>query len=129
MGGTMEPLKICILADCNDLTLAITSRVRHCGAAVTLAGTAEEVLRKISAHEADVIITDYHMKEHHGVDHILTVKRNRPFTPMIIIKGYADVVSSSLASTLTIHDYFIQPMALDTLPRVIAMARACFSAN
>jgi len=125
----METLKICIMADCNDLTLAITSRVRHCGATVTLAASAEEVLRKISAHEADVVITDYHMKEHDGIDHILTVKRNRPFTPMIIIKGYADVVSSSLASTLTIHDYFIQPMALDTLPRVIAMARACFSAN
>ncbi len=125
----METLKICIMADCNDLTLAITSRVRHCGAAVTLAASAEEVLQKISAHEADVVITDFRMKEHGGIDHILTVKRKRPFTPMIIIKGYADVVSSSLASTLTIHDYFIQPMALDTLPRVIAMARACFSVN
>ncbi len=125
----MEQLKICILADSTDLTLAISSRVRYCGAAVTLAANADEALKKISAHEADVIITDYHMKQHQGVDHILKVKRNRPFTPMIIIKGYADIVSSSLASTLTIHDYFIQPMALDTLPRVIALARACFSLN
>ena len=125
----MEPLKICIMADRNDLTLAITSRVRNCGAAVSVAASADEALKKISAHEADVIITDYHMKEHGGIDHILAVKRTKPFTPMIIIKAYADVVSSTLASTLTIHDYFIQPMALDTLPRVIAMARACYSLN
>lgn len=125
----MEQLKICILTDRNDLTLAITSRVRYCGAVVTFAANAEEVLTRISAHEADVVITDYRMKERLGVNHILMVKKQKPFTPMIIIKGYAEIVSSSLASRLTIHDYFIQPMALDSLPRVIAMARSCFSLN
>jgi DNA-binding NtrC family response regulator len=125
----MDRLKVCILADRDDLALAISLQIEHCGAAVTIASNAEEALYKISAHEADVIITDYHMKDHDGIDHIVTVKQKRPFTPMIIIKGYTDVVSARLADSLTIHDYFIQPLALDTLPRVLALARACFSLN
>lgn len=125
----MQRLKVCILADKNDLTQAISLQVEYCGAAVTLASNAQEVIRKINAHEVDIIITDYHMRNHEGIDHIVKVKQSRPFTPMIIIKGYTDVVTARLADSLTIHDYFIQPMALDTLPRVLALARACFSLN
>jgi two-component system, NtrC family, response regulator len=125
----MPRLTVCILADRDDLTLAITTQVEYCGAAVTRASNAEEALHRISRHEADIIITDYHMKDHEGIDHIVRVKRSRPFTPMIIIKGCADVVSAQLAGSLTIHDYFVQPLALDTLPRVLALARACFSLN
>ncbi|MGE5316031.1 MAG: response regulator [Acidobacteriota bacterium] len=125
----MERLNVCILADRNDLTLAIATQVEHCGARVTHAATADEVLHKISAHEADVVITDFHMRDHEGIEHIVKVKQKRPFTPMIIIKGYTDIVSAQLADSLTIHDYFVQPLALDTLPKVLALARACFSLN
>ncbi|HLP16260.1 MAG TPA: response regulator [Bacteroidota bacterium] len=125
----MQRLKVCILAEWNDFTMAISTQVEHCGAAVTLASNAQEAIRKINAHEADVIITDYHMKDDQGIDHIVTVKQSRPFTPMIIIKQCADVVTSRLADSLTIHDYFVQPLALDSLPRVLALARSCFSLN
>jgi len=81
------------------------------GYAVITAESGEEALRKLSEEKYDVVYTDIRMPGMSGLEVAEQVKARRPWTPVVIITGYATEASESRAKAAGVVSFLQKPLS------------------
>ena len=70
----------------------------------------------------DLIITDQTMPGMSGVDMVREIRTLNSDVPVVVLSGYADVVSEQIKTELQIADVLLKPVMAEELERVIGRA-------
>jgi two-component system response regulator AtoC len=82
---------------------------------VDAAANGAEGLRLTRENDYDLILTDLKMPDMDGLEFLMTIKKTRPETKVIMITGYSTVEHAEEASRLGAYDYIEKPFTPDTL--------------
>ena len=80
------------------------------GYAVITAANGEEALTKLAAEDYDLVYTDIKMPGMNGLEVAERVKAKKPWTPVVIITGYATIETAKEAVRLGACDYLAKPV-------------------
>jgi len=97
------------------------------GYSVHCAHDGADVVNLIKGNEFDLVLTDLKMKSIDGLEVLQTVKKHQPKTPVVIITGYASLLSALEAMHKGAYDYLVKPCNIKemqlTIERGIAQKR------
>ena len=83
--------RILIIDDDKDICLVLSKFLTKNGYAVDVAHRGEDGLHLLRANEYHVILCDYRLPDHTGVELLRKIKLLQPSVAVIIITGYSDV--------------------------------------
>jgi DNA-binding NtrC family response regulator len=104
------------------MRLVLATFLKRKGVQVSEASGVGEAVKKIQQERYDVVITDLKMDDGGGIAVLRAVKRHTPDTPVIILTGYATIVSAIEMMKLGAFDYLTKPCEPDELLRTIHKA-------
>ncbi len=81
------------------------------GYVVITAQNAAEALERLREQEYDVVFTDIKMPGMDGVELTERVKASRPWTPVVIITGYASLSNEQRATAAGVSDFMRKPLS------------------
>jgi DNA-binding NtrC family response regulator len=84
----------------------------------------QEGLQRACARAYDLVITDLKMPDLDGMDLIRALRERRPATPVLVITGYASVMSAVRAVRLGVCDYIEKPFTPMRLTKAVHEALA-----
>ena len=116
----MQRQPIVLVVDDDESILAAFQeflRKEHC--AMIAARSAEDALQQMKSHRVDLLITDVRLKSQSGVTLFMSAKMDLPNLPVIVITGYADVLSDQEAKTYGADYWFVKPLELDRLRKAV----------
>src|SRR5712692_9955858 len=106
---------VLIVDDERSMRMVLATFLKRKGFQVSEASGVGEALKKIQQERFDVVITDLKMDDGGGIDVLRAVKRHTPDTPVIILTGYATIVSAIETMKLGAFDYLTKPFEPDEL--------------
>ncbi|MGE0267421.1 MAG: sigma-54-dependent transcriptional regulator [Candidatus Omnitrophota bacterium] len=80
------------------------------GFRVQMASSAEEALKVLEKHPADIIITDLKLPRMSGLELLQEVKKNYERTEVIVITGYGSIETAVEAMKIGAFDYITKPI-------------------
>jgi len=89
----------------------------------------DEASRLIRANKYDVVLSDYRLPEHNGMDVLVEAKRKQQTTVVILMTGYADIRLAVKAIKQGAYDYVTKPINPDEILAAINNALAIDSSN
>ena len=90
--------------------------VRRRGHLAVIAATSQEALTILrDASDVDVVLSDIQMPSMSGIELLLQLRRMDPHLPIILMTGYANVVSATEALALGAADFLSKPFNASTL--------------
>lgn len=110
---------ILFVDDDNVVLTSLGGVLNSFGYHVTCVQESTEALKLISENEYDLVLTDLKMKDVTGVDILKAVKSEQPFTPVIILTGYATLFSAIEALQAGAHAYLIKPCNVEEIKTVV----------
>src|SRR5712692_1084739 len=113
---------VLIVDDERSMRIVLSTFLKRKGVQVSEASGVSEAVKKIQQERYDVVITDLKMDDGGGVEVLRAVKRFTPDTPVIILTGYATIVSAIETMKLGAFDYLTKPFEPDELLRTIHKA-------
>ena len=125
--------KILIVDDDAEFRLNLTEVLTGAGYQTESAVSAQEAIARSEAEEFDIILLDFMMPKMNGIDSLLTLRRLRPKTKVIMITAFATVENAVDAIRKGASDYIAKPFKIEalltTIRRVLEEARFEVCAN
>lgn len=118
-----EKIKVLITDDDGDLRELLTEAVRNWGYTVSVAKDGEEALRRLRMDRYDIVITDLMMPGMDGLTLLGKIKQLDRDILVILITGYATILTAVKAIEVGAYDYIAKPFRLDEL--MIVIKNAC----
>src|SRR5215471_7558575 len=106
---------VLIVDDEQAMRLVLSTFLKRKGLQVSEASGVSQALQKIQQERYDVVVTDLKMDDGSGVDVLRVVKKLTPNTPVIILTGYATILSAVETMKLGAFDYLTKPFEPDEL--------------
>lgn len=94
------------------------------GYAVITAANGEEALAKLKAEQYDLVYTDLRMPGMDGLEVAERVKAKQPWTPVVIVTGYASRTSEERAYAAGVSDFLSKPLSPEMIEDSAARALA-----
>ncbi|HMO56100.1 MAG TPA: response regulator [Roseiflexaceae bacterium] len=85
---------------------------------ISTAGSVDEALHILEEHEPDLIITDYNMPLHTGLDLITHIRSRHSTARVIMITAYSSPELMHAVHRLGVDHYLMKPVSLQTLRRL-----------
>src|ERR1700679_1050212 len=89
---------------------------------VSLAGTADEGLRKLEEQPFDLLLLDVSLPDRNGLDLLGEIRQRDPILPVVMITAYRDVDMARRAFKGGAQDYITKPWSNDELLTQVAQA-------
>lgn len=119
--------KILIVDDDAEFRLNLTEVLTGAGYQTGSAASAQEAIARSEAEEFDIVLIDFMMPKMNGIDSLLTLRRLRPNTKVIMITAFATVENAVDAIRKGASDYIAKPFKIEalltTIRRVLEEAR------
>jgi len=112
----MASRKVLIVEDDAAMAQMCAKLVRRRGHLAVIAATSQEALTILrDASDVDVVLSDIQMPSMSGIELLLQLRRMDPHLPIILMTGYANVVSATEALALGAADFLSKPFNASTL--------------
>lgn len=117
----MKTMKTILIVDDNQELLRCLSDVLvYLGYTVIPAQNAGDALAVIKGGASvDLVITDYHMPEMHGLDLVVCLKQAAPAVPAILCSAFAERDLTQKARNLGVAAYVDKPYKVQELKQII----------
>ena len=119
--------KILIVDDDAEFRLNLTEVLTGAGYQTESAASVQEAIARSEAEAFDIILLDFMMPKMNGIDSLLTLRRVRPKTKVIMITAFATVENAVDAIKKGASDYISKPFKIEalltTIRRVLEEAR------
>ncbi len=123
MDEVMERMLNILVIDDEQIVLdSIKKHLRKENCIVHTALSAQRALTLLDTTAIDVVLTDLMMPEIDGLECMKRVKNRSPFTPVIMITGFATINTALQAMKLGAFDYIAKPFTKTELLSVIQRA-------
>ena len=117
------PLKVLIVEDDNAMAQMCAKLIRRQGHSAVIAGSGHDALRIVKAtQDVDAVLSDIQMPQMSGIELLAQLRVFNAALPVILMTGYANVVSSDVAKTLGATTYLAKPFDADAL--LLSLERA-----
>jgi DNA-binding NtrC family response regulator len=123
----MQPAKILVADDEQNLRRVLVALLRRHGHEVIQAATGLEAIERLA--DVDVVITDLRMPGADGMDVLRTAAKNFPHVPVIMITAYGSVGQAVEAIKAGAFDYIEKPFETDSIRVIIEKAIGQAMAN
>jgi len=90
------------------------------GYSVLTAGNAVEAMEKLSAHEVDLLLTDYRMPGPNGVELIESARRTKPGMRAVLMTAFGDSFSELESVRRGAIGYLNKPFEADEITGLVA---------
>jgi DNA-binding NtrC family response regulator len=112
----MASRKVLIVEDDAAMALMCAKLVRRRGHLAVIAATCQEALTILrDASDVDAVLSDIQMPSMSGIELLVQLRRMDPHLPIILMTGYANIVSAAEAHALGAADYLSKPFNASTL--------------
>lgn len=109
-------MKVLIVDDDNAMAQMCAKLIRRRGHSAVIACSSQDALAIVrAAGDVDVVITDVQMPHMTGLQLVAGIRKIARDLPIILMTGYASVVSPSQAAALGATDYITKPFDAETL--------------
>jgi DNA-binding NtrC family response regulator len=100
---------------------------RQQGYSVTEACNGGEAIQLLEHHLFEVILTDFCLPEHNGLEILQASQAGDDFTPVVVLTDATDVFSAVASLNLGVHDYLVKhhPISLEEVHLRVARALEC----
>ena len=109
-----------LIVDDDETILDVLFELFSDGHLCHTAPTAEEALKRLRAHDYDVVITDVSMPGMSGEDLLGFIKVYRPKTPVLFISGSAGREHAEKLLMRGAFDYLLKPFSLEEIAERVA---------
>lgn len=116
--------RILVVDDDSTFCLLLKTYLTKQGHQVNEAFSFDEASRLIHANKYDVVLSDYRLPEHNGMDVLVEAKRKQQSTVVILMTGYADIRLAVKAIKQGAYDYVTKPINPDEILAAINNALA-----
>jgi len=123
----MQPAKILVADDEQNLRRVLTALLRREGHDVIQAASGTEAIERLA--DVDVVITDLRMPGADGMEVLRTASKNHPHVPVIMITAYGSVGQAVEAIKAGAFDYIEKPFEQDAIRIIIDKAIGQAAAN
>lgn len=115
---------ILIVDDERDIRELISEILRDEGFSTRLAANSDEAIAAINAEPPALLILDIWLKDSRmdGIDILMSVKRDNPDIPVVIISGHGNIEIAVAAIKQGAYDFIEKPFNIDQLMVVITRA-------
>ncbi|BDX37363.1 sigma-54-dependent Fis family transcriptional regulator [Tenuifilaceae bacterium CYCD] len=121
--------RILVVDDDSTFCLMLKTYLSKQGHQVNEAFSFDEASRLIRANKYDVVLSDYRLPEHNGMDVLIEAKRKQQSTVVILMTGYADIRLAVKAIKQGAYDYVTKPINPDEILAAINNALALDSSS
>ena len=118
----MEPVRILIVDDEEDLVSAMAERLALRGFQVETARSGTDALRLASEDDFSVVILDVKMPGIDGLQTMTEINRKHPDLPVILLTGHGSVADAERGMREGAFDYLMKPIDIDRLIDKISSA-------
>jgi DNA-binding NtrC family response regulator len=118
----MEPLRVLIVDDEEDLVSAMAERLAIRGLQVTTASNGAEALKRLGEDGFRVLVVDVKMPGTGGLKLMAQIKGQYPDLPVILFTGHGSVADAERGMHEGAFDYLVKPMDIDELVEKIRSA-------
>src|SRR3984885_5923707 len=127
-GQFMSKLSDAVLVVEDDAALreALLDTLRAAGLAALSAADAPAALQLLSSEDIGLVISDVHMPGANGYELLSSIKRMRPYLPVVLMTAYGTVSQAVAAMREGATDYIVKPFDAQAL---IAMAQRQLAAR
>jgi len=101
---------ILCIDDDQDICLLLERFLTKNNYKVEIAYSGNAGLKKIEENKFDLILCDFRLPDHTGLEMIKMIKERQPSTQIIIITGYSDVRMAVKAMKYGAHEYVTKPL-------------------
>lgn len=101
---------ILCIDDDQDICLLLEKFLTKNGYKVEIAYSGSSGLKKIEEKKFDLILCDFRLPDHTGLEMIKMIKEKQPSVQIIIITGYSDVRMAVKAMKYGAHEYVTKPL-------------------
>jgi two-component system response regulator AtoC len=123
----MQPAKILVADDEQNLRRVLTALLRREGHDVVQAANGVEAIERLA--DVDVVITDLRMPGADGMEVLRTASKNHPHLPVIMITAYGSVGQAVEAIKAGAFDYIEKPFEQEAIRIIIDKAIGQAAAN
>lgn len=122
MSGYLDNISILVVDD-NAFTRQLSVNILRCFGARDLseAGNGEDAKNHILSDKPDIVLTDWVMPPHNGIDLARWVRTGDgspdPFLPIIMMTGYSDLERVAEARDAGVNEFLVKPMSPKNLMR------------
>jgi len=117
-----QAISILIVDDEETFREVLAKELRLSGYEVVTAPSGAEGEAWLRQRDFDIALVDIKMPDIDGLDLLATVKRDFPFTEVIILTGHGTVERAIKAMKLGAYDFLMKPCRLDELEAVLEKA-------
>ena len=117
---------VLVVEDDAALREALLDTLRAAGLAALEAADAQAALTLLSSEDIGLVISDVHMPGANGYELLSSIKRMRPYLPVVLMTAYGTVSQAVAAMRDGATDYIVKPFDAQAL---IAMARRQLAAR
>jgi NtrC-family two-component system response regulator AlgB len=115
--------KLVVVDSERDTRARLASFFESCGHAVQTVESGEQALALLANDGSfDLVLTDYRMAEHNGLELLQQLKRQAPETPVILMTAYATIVNAVAAMKAGAYYYLVNPFSLEQSQCVVEQA-------
>jgi DNA-binding NtrC family response regulator len=118
----MEPVRILIVDDEEDLISTMAERLELRGFQVRTATTGADALRLVADSAFKVIILDVKMPGIGGLDLMTRIKQEQPDLPVILFTGHSSLADAQRGTQEGAFAYLLKPIKIDEMINTIRSA-------
>ncbi len=115
----MTETRILFVDDDRDILAMVARYLKIKGYDVVTVDNGLDAVRVVKEQPIDIVFTDYKMPDFNGLELLVTIKKHRPHTEVIIVTGYGSMESAIQAMKFGSYDYLQKPFKLDHLKLII----------
>ncbi|HEY5933567.1 MAG TPA: sigma-54 dependent transcriptional regulator [Kofleriaceae bacterium] len=120
MAATMQPAKILVADDEQNLRRVLVAMLKRDGHVVVQAASGLEAIDQLA--DVDVVITDLRMPGADGMEVLRSASKNHPHVPVIMITAYGSVGQAVEAIKAGAFDYIEKPFEQDSIRTIVDKA-------
>jgi DNA-binding NtrC family response regulator len=120
----MEPLRILIVDDEEELVSALAERLTLRGLEIQVATNGKDALRLVREHDFTVVVADVKMPGIGGLELTAAIKRDKPDLPVILFTGHSSVADADRGMQRGACEYVMKPVDIEVLMTKIRKAAA-----
>jgi two-component system response regulator FlrC len=117
---------VLVVEDDAALREALIDTLRAAGLSVLAAAEAQGALQLLASEDIGLVISDVHMPGANGYELLSSIKRMRPYMPVVLMTAYGTVAQAVAAMREGATDYIVKPFDAQAL---IDMARRQLAAR
>ena len=114
--------RLVVIDDEQSILNVLSGMLSADGYDVSTISAGPDLLQRLEAEEADLVVTDLRMEPIDGMEVLEWLKANRPECPSILLTGFASVDVATQALSLGVFDLIAKPFRIDVLLEAIERA-------